>query len=411
VADPAWAVLLAWTTVLERFSDLGSPLGAHLTAHEMARATAGRVPAPVTRMLAELATVVDRARYCGDRATDDDAGLAWALADECLARLPTGWAVATVPLRHPRRAAARLRLTNGVPRRRERWTGEVPPSATVLEPAAVPDIAGYEIESRIGVGATAAVYRARQAGSGRAVAIKVFHADVNRRDFDHQRFVWEARVAEMVSGQPGLPEVLGSGFTDAGHPYLVTKLYRHGTLARRVRVGRPLSPDEVIAAGRQLATALDALHQNGVAHGDVKPENVFIDDDDSMVLGDLGAAWVHTVSTVSGPAASLTPAYAAPEVWLGHVPTAASDIYSLGLTLMFAATGRVPQVGSPPSEGEIVAAFGSDVAVRLLEVDPRRRFRTALAVANHFGAELDERTVGAESSAYRLPPPSWTFRG
>lgn len=407
VADPALAALLAWTTVLERFSDLGTPLGAHLTAREMARATADRVAAPVTPMMAELATIVDRARFGGDRATAADAGTAWALADECLARLPAGWAVATAPLRHPRRAVARLRLARGAPRRPSRWTGEVPPSAVVLPARAVPDVAGYEIEARVGGGASAAVFRARQDGTGRAVAVKVFHADVSRRDFDHQRFVWEARVAELVSGQPGLPEVLDSGFTGTGHPYLVTKLYRHGTLERRVRVGRPLRPDEVVAAGRQLATALDALHQNGVVHGDVKPENVFVDDDDTLVLGDLGAAWVHTLA---GPAASPTPAYAAPEVWLGRAPTAASDIYSLGLTLMFAATGRVPRVGAPPDESEVVDAFGSAVAVRLLEVDPRRRFRSALAVANHFGAELDERTVGAGSAPYRLPPPSWTFR-
>ena len=241
VAEPALASLLAWTTVLERFHDNGSALGAHLTARETARATTGRVPAPVTRMMTELAVIVDRARYDGERATGDDAGLAWALADECLARLPGGWPVRVAPVRHPRRALARLRLTSRVPRRRDRWTGEVPASAAVLEPTAVPEIAGYEIESRIGVGATAAVYRARQDGSGRLVAVKVFDADVNRRDFDHQRFVWEARVAELVSGQPNLPEVLGSGFTD-DRP----SLPRHQAVpprhARPPRARRPPAP-------------------------------------------------------------------------------------------------------------------------------------------------------------------------
>ena len=188
------------------------------------------------------------------------------------------------------------------------------------------------------------------------MALKVFAVDPGGRDFDHQRFVWEAQVAELVSGRPNLPEVLGSGFTDDGRPYLVTKLYRHGTLRRRVDVGGPLDECEVAAAGRQLAIALAALHENGMLHGDVKPENVFIDDDDNLVLGDLGAAWVRTDGR---PPSMITPAYAAPEVWLGHAPTTASDIYSLGLTLLFAATGRAPTPGSPPSEDEIVAAFGS----------------------------------------------------
>ena len=132
------------------------------------------------------------------------------------------------------------------------------------------------------------------------------------------------------------------------------------------------------------------MHENGILHGDVKPENVFVDDDDNLVLGDLGAAWVRTDGR--GPS-TITPAYAAPEVWLGHAPTTASDIYSLGLTLLFAATGRAPTPGSPPSEGDVVAAFGSTAAAALLEVDPRRRTRTALAAARRFGAEIDAHAV------------------
>ena len=390
IADASAASLLAWTTVAERLRDLGTLPGSHLTAGETARACAGRVPAPVTRMMSELAVIADRARYDGEGASTDDAGLAWALADECLDRLPTGWAVRTAPLRHPGRALARVRSTRGLARRRRRWTGVIPESAVVLDHSLTPTIAGFEIESRIGVGSTAAVFRAHRLDTGRVVALKVFAVDPGGRDFDHQRFVWEAHVAELVSGRPNLPEVLGSGFTEDGRPYLATQLYRHGTLRRRVEVGGPLDEGEVAAAGRQLAVALAALHENGILHGDVKPENVFVDDDDNLVLGDLGAAWVRTDGR--GPSA-ITPAYAAPEVWLGHAPTTASDIYSLGLTLLFAATGRAPTPGSPPSEGDVVAAFGSTAAAALLEVDPRRRTRTALAAARRFGAEIDAHAV------------------
>ena len=163
-----------------------------------------------------------------------------------------------------------------------------------------------------------------------------------------------------MSGRPNLPEVIGSGVTVNGQPYLVTKLYERGTLLRRVQRGGALSPGEVASAGRQLAMALETLHQNSILHGDVKPENVFIDDDGSMVLGDLGSAWLRADG---GPAAAMTPPYAAPEVWLGHAPTVASDLYSLGLTLMFAASARVPMAGSPPREDEVVEAFGSDLAL------------------------------------------------
>lgn len=404
VADPAMASLLAWTTLLERCNDNGVRLGAHLTAGETARATAGRVPAPVTRMMGELAGVVDRARFDSDHATAADAGLAWALADESLARLPEGWPVWSAPLRHPRRAIARLRLAKGMARTRRRWTGEVPASAAVLDVDAQPHIDGYEVVARAGVGSTAAVYRATQAGTGRTVAIKVFSVDAGSREFDHQRFLWEARVAETVSGQPHLPEVLGSGFTANGRPYLVTKFYENGTLARRVRISGPMPVPQVEALARQLATALDTLHKSGVLHGDVKPENVFVDDDDTVVLGDLGAGWLRADG---GPATALTPAYAAPEVWLGHAPTVRSDIYSLGLTLMFAVTGTPPVPGSTPTADEVTAAFESDVAVPLLEVDPRRRLRSAGDVANRFGAEA-VRQRG--DNGFTLPPPSWTIR-
>ena len=170
--------------------------------------------------------------------------------------------------------------------------------------------------------------------------------------------------------------------------------------------GGALSPGEVASAGRQLAMALETLHQHGILHGDVKPENVFIDDDGSMVLGDLGSAWLHADG---GPAAALTPPYAAPEVWLGHAPTVASDIYSLGLTLMFAATARVPMAGSPPREDEILEAFGSDIAIGLLEIDPRRRPRSALAAAVQLGHEIDERSPAARPMT-PLPTPTFALR-
>ncbi|MET0325270.1 MAG: protein kinase [Ilumatobacteraceae bacterium] len=384
VADPATAVRLAWRTLLERLGDGGVVIGAHLTAKETARSTAGRVPPPVTRLMTELTGPVDRARFDAPSTTDDDAGLAWALTDAALDRLPPSWSVRLAPIRHPRRALRRLRATRDRPRRRERWTAEIPASALVVDPGAQPVIAGHEIESRIGTGSTAVVYRARDLATGRAVAVKVFAVDVSGGSFDRQRFAWEARVAQLVSGQPNLPEVLASGLTDNGQPYLVTKLYERGTLLRRVQRGGALSSGEVASVGRQVATALETLHRNSILHGDVKPENVFIDDDGSVVLGDLGSAWLRADG---GPAAAMTPPYAAPEVWLGHAPTVASDIYSLGLTLMFAASGRVPAAGSPPSEDEILAAFGSDMALPLLEISPRRRPHSALLAARLLGAD------------------------
>jgi len=400
---------------MERFVDLGEPLGAHLTATETAWATTGRVPMPVTNMLGELAGLVDRARF-GDEADDDGAGgagddtagedragLAWALADESLARLPTGRRVRLGPLRHPGRAWARARLAHGMPRRGRRWTGVVPEWTSVLDDPGLPAVPGYELDSRIGSGPTAAVYRARTLPTGRDVAIKVFRVSTGAAGFDHQRFVWEARVAEMVSGRPNLPEVIDSGFTAAGQPYLATKLYRHGTLRRRVDVAGPMPAAAVRAAGLQLVGALELLHEHGIVHGDVKPENVFVDDDDSLVLGDLGTAWSHGRRGWGG---AVTPAYAAPEVWLGNAPTPSSDLYSLGLTLLFAATGVAPTVGARPDDDEIESALGGPALLGLFEVDAHRRVRSAREARRLFEAAAADEEAGRSP----LPPPSFTVR-
>jgi transglutaminase-like putative cysteine protease len=404
VAEPAVAVRFAWRTVVEALLDDGIALGPHLTASETARATTGRVNPAVTRLMSELAGLADRARFDAPSTTDEHAGLAWALADAALERQPMTWGRRLGPLLHPRRAVRRLRVTRGHPRRRQHWTAEVPASALVTSPQDIVVIPGYEVQARIGSGSTSVVYRGLDPSSGRAVAVKVFSIDVGARSFDHQRFAWEARVAELVSGLPNLPEVLSSGVTDGGQPYLVTKLYERGTLHRRVQRGGPLSPGEVASAGRQLAMALETLHQHSILHGDVKPENVFIDDDGSMVLGDLGSAWLRADG---GPASMMTPPYAAPEVWLGHAPTIASDIYSLGLTLMYAASARAPMAGSPPREDEIVEAFGSDIVLPLLEVDPRRRPRTALAAAHRLGLDVEEHARRGPT-VLALPTPTFS---
>ncbi len=406
LADPAAAVRFAWRTVVEALLDGGVALGPHLTASETARATTGRVHPAVTRLMSELAGPVDRARFDAPSTTEEHAGLAWALADAALERQPMTWRRRMAPLLHPRRAVRRLRATRGLPRGRQAWSAELPASSLVTSPSDIVDIPGYEVEARIGSGSTSVVYRGREPSTGRTVAIKVFSIDVGGRSFDHQRFAWEARVAELVSGLPNLPDVLSSGVTEGGQPYLVTKLYERGTLHRRVQRGGPLSPGEVASAGRQLAMALETLHQHSILHGDVKPENVFIDDDGSLVLGDLGSAWLRADG---GPAAMMTPPYAAPEVWLGHAPTVASDIYSLGLTLMFAASGRAPMAGSPPREDEIVEAFGSDIALPLLEIDPRRRPRTALAAAHRLGLDVEEH-VRRGPPVLALPTPTFTHR-
>lgn len=242
-------------------------------------------------------------------------------------------------------------------------------------------IDGYDLIAEIGRGSGATVYWAIDRRTGTDIALKRYDGD----HVDRRRFDWEVEVMRRLSGRPHLLAVLAAGITTDGCPYLVSQLHRRGTLLDAVAAGGPLRSSELAAAGRQLCFALATLHANGVVHGDVKPENVFVADDDTLVLGDLGAA---SRRDEPGPARALTPAYAAPEVWLGATPTVAADLYALGATLLFAATGRTPVAGAPADPGAAAVALRD--AATLLAGDPARRPASAAHAAQSFGPPVDD---------------------
>ncbi|MGY6499720.1 MAG: protein kinase domain-containing protein [Acidimicrobiales bacterium] len=404
VADPTAAVHAAWATVSEMLVDRSLGIDVSHTPSEVVRVGAAGLPFGVPWLIAGLGPLVDRARY-GGGATAEDAGRAWAYADAIIARLPPTREVRTVPMRTPGRTLRRLASTRGVERRSERWTGQLPDTALLSSSEAPADLPDLDVDARIGDGSTGTVYRGTHRPTGEPVAVKVFRFGTGDPGFDRQRFEWEVRVAQGVSGLPHLPELIDAGISPVGGlPYLASTLYEEGTLLDRVRRGGPMTSAEAISIGADLSAALDALHQLGVIHADVKPENVFASAD-GWVLGDLGSAWLRASR---GPAATLTPPYAAPEVWRGATPTPAADLYSLALTMLFACTGHVPVAGNPPSLEEISVAFPDHpVVARALDPDARRRPR---GVAD-FARSLRPDT--ASSTAFRtrtlnLPTPTVT---
>lgn len=384
-ADPTAAVLAAWTTVLDALVDHGVPIDAAHTPHEVVDAVATHVPIPVRRAIDLLVPLVDAARYRGEPATEDEAGRAWALADLAIVRLSHHGAARVVPLRHPLRTVRRVRTVLGTERVRSPWQADLPVEVTAVTEEAPDDIPGVTLDTRIGAGSTGTVFRGTIVETGEAVAVKVFRFGPGDDGFDERRFEWEIQIAEEVSGFPHLPEVHGAGTTPSlSRPYLITTLYEGGTLLDRIRRGGTMTTGEVIAIGADLATALATLHQLGVVHGDVKPENVFAGES-GWILGDLGSAWLRAGR---GPARSLTPPYAAPEVWRGSSPTPAADLYSLALTVLFAATGEVPVAGNPPDLEDVRARFPDHPElVRALDPDPRRRPRSAGELARRLRPE------------------------
>ena len=404
IADPTAAVLAAWTTATDALAVHDTGVGPQHTPTEVVRLGAGELPVSVPGLLAGLAPIVDRARYSGESASEEDAALAWAYVDAVEDRLGHPWTKRLEPLLHPARQRARLRSTRGLTRRTQPWHAELPDTALISSSDAPDDIPDVSIEARIGDGATGTVYRGVHVPSGRQVAVKVFRYGPKDPGFDETRFDWEVRIAREVSGLPHLPEVLAAAITPvSGRPYLVSTLYEGGTLLDRVRRGGPMTAAESVAIGADIAAGLEAMHQLGVIHTDVKPENVFASEG-GWVLGDLGSAWLRASR---GPAASLTPPYAAPEVWRGSSPTPEADVYSLALTMLYARTGQVPIAGNPPTPDDIVAAFPDlPIMLRALDPDARRRPRSVADLGRNLRPGFFAGVAGGRVVTISLATPS-----
>lgn len=409
VADPSEAVRAAWATVAEALVDRGLEIDAPHTPSEVARLAGGRLPVAIPRLVEGLAPLVDRVRYSGQPATPAEAAEAWAYADAIVERLPSDRRRRLAPLRRPGQALDRWRSTRGLDRQRARWRGTLPDTALLRAGSAPDDVPGVTLAAKVGEGSTGTVYRGILEATRTPVAVKVFRYGPGDAGFDGHRFDWEVRIARTVSGLPHLPVVHDAGITPASHrPFLVSTLYDHGTLLDRVRRGGTLTIAEAVRLGADLASALATLHQLGVVHADVKPENVFADRE-GWVLGDLGSAWLRASR---GPAATMTPPYAAPEVWRGASPTPASDIYSLALTMMFAVTGQVPTASITPTREEVAAAFPEHpVIARALEPDARRRPRAAADLARALRPELAPSHTGPGLTTLSLPTPTVTHGG
>jgi serine/threonine protein kinase len=146
--------------------------------------------------------------------------------------------------------------------------------------------------------------------------------------------------------RPGLAGVPGA--TAAGHPFLVMELVDGPTLAAALREG-PLDPGRAAAVGVQLAGALAYVHAYDVVHRDVKPGNVLLGSDGRVKLADFGIARLigDTVRHTRTGTAIGTAAYLSPEQVEGAEVTTATDVWSLGLVLLEALTGRQAYPGTP----------------------------------------------------------------
>jgi serine/threonine protein kinase/dipeptidyl aminopeptidase/acylaminoacyl peptidase len=280
------------------------------------------------------------------------------------------------------------------------------------------------------------VYRAKDSRLGRSVALKVLPAEVANDSGRKQRFDAEARAASALN-HPNILSVFDTG-THEGLAYIVTELIEGESLREMLRNG-PIPVSRVIDMASQVADALAVAHAAGIIHRDLKPENIMVTRDGRAKVLDFGLAkQVAAPNTVDSDATTLltrtspgtvlgTAAYMSPEQVMARDLDARSDLFSLGLVLHEALTGKQTFQRSTPVEAmtailredapelpETVPSALRAIVMHCLEKEPERRFHAArdlsFALRTVAGTSTGSRGSGqALPLATDRPPGRWIW--
>ena len=305
----------------------------------------------------------------------------------------------------------------------------------------------YRVVGKLGTGGMASVYLAEDQVLGRRVAIKLLDERHSRDEQFVERFHREAESAAGLS-HPNVVSIYDRGETDG--TYYIAMEYLEGQTLKELLVARGPTPVRVaIDYTRQILSALDFAHRNGVVHRDIKPHNVVVAPDGRLKVADFGIARSGASQMTEAGSIIGTAQYLSPEQAQGAPVNPSSDLYSVGVVLYEMLTGTVPFTGDtaleiamkhlsavpePPSAkrprklGEIPSELDL-VVLRALAKDPADRYQTAkemdadlarvaqgmpvaaeteeaaTAVLSGAGLEAATQVVPRRSRDPRVPPP------
>jgi eukaryotic-like serine/threonine-protein kinase len=273
----------------------------------------------------------------------------------------------------------------------------------------------YEVDSRIGSGGMAEVWKGHDRVLNRTVAIKTLLPQYARDGSFVDRFRREAQAAARLN-HPGIVSVYDSG--DGNEPFIVMQYIEGRTLSDFLASGNTLPPAKAAEIAQEIAEALAAAHAHGVIHRDIKPANVMVTREGKVLVMDFGIARM-----IAGPetapqtsAVMGTASYLSPEQAQAQPVDARTDIYSLGVVLYEMLAGRPPFTGDSPmaiaykqvNESPPVPSALNDevppsldaVVMRALSKNPANRYQTA----QEFADDLERARRGGEVLATPLMP-------
>ena len=208
----------------------------------------------------------------------------------------------------------------------------------------------YEVQELIAHGGMGSVYRARDPRDrSRPVALKILRHELASDRDSRKRFAREAELIARID-HPGVIKILSSGEcrgvgeqAEGTTIYIAMEFVEGQSMQTLIKRSRRLSPRHAVKIARDVTAALEVVHRLGIVHRDIKPDNILVTDTGQVKLADFGIADAHFATTVTTVGAMMgTLSYMSPEQTRGQVVDARSDIYSLGVSLYQALTGRLP---------------------------------------------------------------------
>ncbi len=279
-------------------------------------------------------------------------------------------------------------------------------------------IPNLQVGEPIGGGGFARVYRAHDTLLKRDLAIKILRP-VMGQDVS-ATFENEAGLHGRLSRHANIVTIHHAGFTsDGAHPFLVMDLVTGGSLGDRLRNHGTVPWGQAVAWMIPICGAVQHVHDSGILHRDVKPDNILLDPPDTPLLGDLGIACLEDDTR---PIEAMSFPYVAPEGLRGHRRDAPSDVFSLGTTLYELVAGSAPfgrsleervlNLDSPPPplpDDAQAPAWLEGILRRALEAEPFLRIQSASQLQAELQSGLDSHRAAAPPTR-ATPTPAAALR-